>query len=164
VVAGTAIAFAMAGIAVAGGMMLRRRHHHDPEPPLATPALVAPGASSSASPAVAPSSSVSEAPPTPASPTPSAPPRRRADGRPPRVAAAPAEKSAGAGTLAFRIRPWAEIFVDGKSLGVSPLAPVDLPAGRHHVLLRNTDLGKERSLTANVTRGETTTLRVDLLE
>jgi serine/threonine-protein kinase len=80
-----------------------------------------------------------------------------------RFAATPS-LSAGVGSLAFRVRPWAEIFVDGRSVGVSPVPPVTLPAGRHHVLLRNRDLSKERAVTTTVARGETTTLKVDLLE
>jgi serine/threonine-protein kinase len=74
------------------------------------------------------------------------------------------EKAAGVGTLALRVRPWAEIFVDGRSIGISPVSPVELPAGRHSVLLRNKSLGKERTVTTHIVRGETTTLRVDLME
>ena len=103
-----------------------------------------------------------------ASPPPDAParatlPKRRVDARPAKVSPVE-EKSTGTGTLAFRVRPWAEIFVDGRSVGISPVPPVDLPAGRHHVLLRNTDIGKERTITTSIARGETTTVRVDLLE
>ena len=44
-----------------------------------------------------------------------------------------------------------------------PIA-IELPAGRHRVVFRNKNLDKERAVTTNVVRGETTTVRVDLTE
>jgi class 3 adenylate cyclase len=50
------------------------------------------------------------------------------------VASAP-----GAGVLQLAILPWGEVFVDGKSRGVSPpLRSIELPAGTHVIEVRNT--------------------------
>jgi serine/threonine-protein kinase len=116
-------------------------------------------------------------PPLSADPPPEAPPPEASDrnaGAANANANANAKRSAatklrsvvdkGVGTVEFRIRPWAEIFVDGRSVGTSPIAPIELSAGRHHVLFRNKNLDKERAVTTNVLRGETTTVRVDLTE
>ena len=39
------------------------------------------------------------------------------------------------GTLRFKAVPWAEVRVDGKLIGTTPLAPRRVPAGRHEVVL-----------------------------
>ncbi len=56
-----------------------------------------------------------------------------ADAAAPGGAAAPPAQA----PVVFAIRPWGEIFIDGKPTGVSPpLTQVDLPAGPHHVEIR----------------------------
>jgi serine/threonine-protein kinase len=55
---------------------------------------------------------------------------------PAQTAAVPA-----AGTLQLAILPWGEVFVNGKSRGVSPpLRSVELPPGTHTVEVRNTSV------------------------
>lgn len=45
---------------------------------------------------------------------------------------------AGSGSLALAVTPWGEVFVDGKSAGVTPpLTEIPLPAGRHKLEIRN---------------------------
>jgi serine/threonine-protein kinase len=39
------------------------------------------------------------------------------------------------GTLRVDVKPYAEVFVDGKSLGTTPLGVLSLPAGAHTVRL-----------------------------
>ena len=62
------------------------------------------------------------------------------------VALAPAAKERQAvpeavGRLTFAVAPWGEIFVDGKSRGVSPpLTELKLPPGRHAIEIRNATL------------------------
>ena len=55
-------------------------------------------------------------------------------------ASAPAS-NAGSSAIApvtFDIRPWGEVFIDGKALGVAPpLTKIELPAGRHHIEIRH---------------------------
>jgi PEGA domain len=46
---------------------------------------------------------------------------------------------AAAGVIQLAILPWGEVFVDGKSRGVSPpLRSVTVPTGPHTVEVRNT--------------------------
>ncbi|HZC78354.1 MAG TPA: PEGA domain-containing protein, partial [Ktedonobacterales bacterium] len=50
-----------------------------------------------------------------------------------------AAPAAGAGVIQLAILPWGEVFVDGKSRGVSPpLRSVIVPTGAHTVEVRNT--------------------------
>jgi hypothetical protein len=43
------------------------------------------------------------------------------------------------GTVQLSILPWGEVFVDGKSRGVSPpLRTLEMPAGVHTIEVRNT--------------------------
>ena len=52
--------------------------------------------------------------------------------------AAPAPEAA-AGLLQLSILPWGEVFVNGKSRGVSPpLRSIELPPGAHTIEVRNT--------------------------
>ncbi|MHB8878940.1 MAG: PEGA domain-containing protein, partial [Myxococcaceae bacterium] len=51
----------------------------------------------------------------------------------------------GQGTLEFRVRPFATVFLDGKPLGQTPLPAQQVYEGRHSVRLVNKDLGKEVS-------------------
>ena len=54
--------------------------------------------------------------------------------------------------------------MDGKALGVTPLAPLQLPAGRHKVTMSNSDLGKTRTVSVDVKPGRDAEVRVDLFE
>jgi len=56
------------------------------------------------------------------------------------IAAAPASAAVvAAGVIQFAILPWGEVFVDGRSRGVSPpLRAIELPPGPHTVEVRNT--------------------------
>jgi serine/threonine-protein kinase len=72
--------------------------------------------------------------PTP-QPTPSAPPTPSSrptaivvPSRPPTPSLAPAPAS-----LQFRVRPWAEVRVDGKAVGTTPFPPLTLGAGVHTI-------------------------------
>jgi hypothetical protein len=48
------------------------------------------------------------------------------------------------GTLHVNAQPWAEVWVDGRKLGDTPLGNVRLPIGAHDVTLRHPSLGEER--------------------
>jgi eukaryotic-like serine/threonine-protein kinase len=47
------------------------------------------------------------------------------------------------GTLEFRIRPYATVYLDGKPLGQTPLRSVSVPAGKHHIRMVNEKLAKD---------------------
>jgi serine/threonine-protein kinase len=68
--------------------------------------------------------------------SPSARPRPRAHPKDAPAPAAPPGSSAPAqalGTVTFRAYPWAAVYLDGRSLGETPLSPVAVPAGPHVV-------------------------------
>jgi hypothetical protein len=48
------------------------------------------------------------------------------------------------GTLSVNASPWAEVFVDGRSIGTTPLGDVSLPIGSHEVVWRHPQLGERR--------------------
>jgi hypothetical protein len=57
--------------------------------------------------------------------------------------------------------PWAEVFIDGRSLGETPLGNVLLTIGTHEVTMRHPELG-EQTRTLVVTTGAVARLSLDL--
>lgn len=54
------------------------------------------------------------------------------------------------GTLSVNAAPWAEVSIDGRSVGTTPLANLSVPIGAHEVVWRHPQLG-ERRQTVTVT-------------
>ena len=50
----------------------------------------------------------------------------------------------------MRVHPWAEVFWGGKSLGTTPFPPVELPAGRQVLTLKNRELNVTREVVVMV--------------
>ena len=50
------------------------------------------------------------------------------------------------GTLNINARPWAEVLVDGKPVGETPIANLTLPPGEHEVVFRHPRLGERREI------------------
>jgi serine/threonine-protein kinase len=98
------------------------------------------------------------APPAPLAPPPTATPAQAAPAT--AVAATPSHAPTPAtGTLRLAVEPWAEVWVDGKSMGVTPpLTQLSLPAGAHRVQLRNGDLAS-KDIAVDVPAGKYTTVR-----
>ena len=48
------------------------------------------------------------------------------------------------GRLSVNAQPWAEVSVDGKSFGETPLANLSVPVGEHEVVFRHPELGERR--------------------
>lgn len=48
------------------------------------------------------------------------------------------------GTAFINARPWAEVFVNGRRVGQTPIANLSLPIGRHEVVFRHPQLGERR--------------------
>jgi hypothetical protein len=65
------------------------------------------------------------------------------------------------GSLAINAVPWAEAFVDGRSVGETPIGNVQVPIGTHEILFRHPQLG-ERTARVTVTTHETAKVGVDL--
>jgi hypothetical protein len=70
----------------------------------------------------------------------------------------------GRGTLAFRVRPFATVFINGKSQGQTPFDPVELPAGTYSVRFVNDDLKKNVTQTVELKAGETKVIKLNLEE
>jgi serine/threonine protein kinase len=60
------------------------------------------------------------------------------------------------GKLKVRVEPWAEVVLDGRSLGETPLPPQTLYEGEHLLVLSNPRLGKREILRIQVKADETT--------
>jgi hypothetical protein len=73
----------------------------------------------------------------------------------------PIPERAAEGMLHVVVRPWAEVSVDGRSVGTTPLGAVALPAGVHLVRLAHPEFRPLQRRVA-IQPGETTSLRVDL--
>jgi serine/threonine-protein kinase len=71
---------------------------------------------------------------------------------------------ARAGHLSVRVNPWANVSLNGKPLGVSPVGPISVPAGRATVVLRNPELGLERRLVVRISPNQEVLLKEDLYE
>jgi hypothetical protein len=64
-------------------------------------------------------------------------------------------------TVSLNAMPWAEVFIDGRKVGETPLAHVSIAVGAHEIVFRHPQLGEQsRSLT--VTAAGPTRLSVDL--
>jgi hypothetical protein len=48
------------------------------------------------------------------------------------------------GTLSVNASPWAEIFLDGRSIGMTPLGSVAVAVGSHELVARHPQLGEKR--------------------
>jgi serine/threonine-protein kinase len=68
----------------------------------------------------------------------------------------------GKGWLRVAVTPWAEVVVDGRTLGVTPLQPAELSEGAHVVTLKNGDLGMTTRRRILITPNKEALLKVDL--
>lgn len=75
------------------------------------------------------------------------------------VAESPPGPAPARATLVVAVAPWGEVYVDGRSAGVSPpLAVLEIAAGRHEVEIRNQAFAPHRE-TVNLKAGQTLKLR-----
>lgn len=63
------------------------------------------------------------------------------------------------GTLSVNASPWAEVFVDGRSIGTTPLGSIPLAVGSHELVARHPQLGEKRR---TIVVGARTPLRVSM--
>jgi serine/threonine-protein kinase len=92
------------------------------------------------------------------------PPAAAAAVRPPRPSrATPATRegapvaAAGSATLTLNARPWAEVMLDGRSLGKTPIVGLAVAPGRHQVVFTHPTLGTDATTTL-LKDGEAVTL------
>jgi serine/threonine protein kinase len=48
------------------------------------------------------------------------------------------------GQIALNALPWAEVFIDGESVGETPIGNLSLPIGPHEIVFKNPTLGEQR--------------------
>jgi hypothetical protein len=60
-----------------------------------------------------------------------------------------------AGGLRVDSTPWAEVYLDGRNLGRTPLVSGEVPSGSHELVLINKDRGLEYRETLQIAGGET---------
>jgi len=65
------------------------------------------------------------------------------------------------GRVSVNAAPWAEVFIDGKSVGETPLGNLSVPIGEHEFVFRHPQLG-ERRQTATVRADGVTRVTADL--
>jgi serine/threonine-protein kinase len=63
------------------------------------------------------------------------------------------------GTLFVNASPWAEVFIDGRSIGITPLGNIPVAVGSHEIVWRHPQIG-ERRRTVNV--GARTPVRLSM--
>ena len=68
------------------------------------------------------------------------------------------------GTLKIRVNPWAYVYVDGESMGMTPLKPLELTVGEHTVLVKNEKLAEERSFRIIIKPNEVVSKNINLLK
>jgi hypothetical protein len=65
------------------------------------------------------------------------------------------------GSLRILVKPWADVFVDGRFAGQTPLGALRVPPGKHTILLRHPELG-EKSAIVEVLRNQESLLEVSM--
>ena len=68
------------------------------------------------------------------------------------------------GHLELRIRPFAQVFIDGRPVGETPLPALQLPAGKHRLRLVNRELDKNVEQDIVVRAGENNVFKLNLKE
>jgi len=53
-------------------------------------------------------------------------------------------KTPPAGLVSLNASPWAELWIDGRRIGETPLANLSVPPGEHEVVFRHPQLGEKR--------------------
>src|SRR4029450_11218803 len=71
------------------------------------------------------------------------------------------EVSVADGTVNLSAAPWAEVYLDGRSLGETPIANASVTAGTHEVIFRNPQFQELRQM-VTVASGKSARLAVTL--
>lgn len=117
--------------------------------------------------AAAPRAPEPTAPPQPApqpEPEPEAAPTPAPPPEPPRAKPAPRRRARpkpkpSPGRLTIDTRPWTEVFLGDRRLGMTPLQGIELPSGRHRLRLENPKVGLETTLTVRIRPGKETRIK-----
>lgn len=145
------VALFAAAVLCSGAVMFVLMNKEAPAQPVAAPKVVEPAPA----PPPPPPPEVKTEAPSPA-PSPTATPAPA-----PAVAPAAAPKT---GRVEIDVVPWGEVWLGKKSLGITPLDPIPLPAGAQVLVVKNPELNVERRVKVNVPAGGTARVRVNLME
>lgn len=72
------------------------------------------------------------------------------------------ERKPKIGTLTIDTKPWSEVYLGGKQLGITPLVAVKLPAGTHQLELKNPSMGISKRVKVTIRPGKATRVQRDL--
>lgn len=73
---------------------------------------------------------------------------------------APPARQRRRGTLVLNAFPWAQVWIDGLSIGDTPIASVEMAPGTHHVRFQHPEFG-ERHVIAVIEAGQRAQMTVD---
>ena len=90
--------------------------------------------------------------------------RLRSRRRERRRSAASEQSVDGTGLLSLNTLPWSQVYVDGESIGHTPVLEQPLSAGAHTIRLLNPELGLAKELQIQVKPGQTLKKLIDLTE
>jgi eukaryotic-like serine/threonine-protein kinase len=68
------------------------------------------------------------------------------------------------GKLTLDTKPWTEVYLGKRKLGLTPLLGIELPAGRHKLTIVNQGRGIREKIEVIVKAGQTTTIRKTLIK
>jgi serine/threonine protein kinase len=77
--------------------------------------------------------------------------------------APPTPAVAGSGFVKFRLDVWANVRVDGRDAGSTPMKPLELAPGQHRIVLENPETQARVERTVEVRSGQTATVEASLL-
>ena len=66
------------------------------------------------------------------------------------------------GSLKINCRPWAQVKIDGRKSGTTPVHKKRLPVGKHRIVLTNDPLGFKKVLNVKIRPGRTTTVKEEI--
>jgi serine/threonine-protein kinase len=72
------------------------------------------------------------------------------------------DRTPRSGTLTIDTKPWSEVYLAGKQLGITPMVGVKLPAGTHQLELKNPSLGITKRIRVTIRPGKATRVQRDL--
>jgi hypothetical protein len=148
-------------LASGGAYLLWRANPGPTQPP---PIIAAPTPATQPEPTLPPNEAVAVAPPAPPEPAPPpALPTPPPEPQPPEPVAPKPVQRGKEGFIEFQIKPSANVFLEGKFLGPTPLGRVKIPAGTYKVRVVNQELGKDVEGEVQVKAGKTAYVQVDLL-
>ncbi len=101
--------------------------------------------------------------PAPQKPAPQEPQPQEPQPQDPPIARARTRMQARVGTLQVDSRPWSEVFVDGKRVGMTPLS-LELSVGAHTVRLHSARSAADKTTVVTIRANRTKTLREDLAQ